>query len=106
MSEKDIYKKTIKCLTDKTQEIKTLGGRSKFSILLKNNIITITNSSGNAKNIDEELFQQVAKRYLEMSDDLKNKTSSYTDPTWIKCPSRIFSPYVAALIKYAIKNIN
>jgi hypothetical protein len=80
----------------------TLGGRSFFYVLKKGDEIEITNSTGKVRFIDEKEFNRVLKRFKLLSEKgMHAKASYYTDQNWDKkeCPSRIFSPYVAMIIK-------
>jgi hypothetical protein len=83
-----------------TQNIfKTLGGRSKFKVKVIGNVFEITNSRGKIYKVDEELFNMVLKRYHELDSKFRFKTNQYTDPIWAKCPNRVASVYIAAIIK-------
>jgi hypothetical protein len=77
----------------------TLGGRSQFSVSKHNNIVEVINSSGRRLVINENHLREVKKRYDQLPVQNRFKASSYTDPNWDNRPSRIFSPYVASIIK-------
>ncbi len=77
----------------------TLGGRSRFSVSKNDQIIEVTNSSGRRLVITEDHLRKVINRYDQLPVQNRFKTSMYTDTTWKNCPSRIFSPYVASILK-------
>lgn len=83
-------------------EYKTLGGRSKFKVKIKGNIFEIINSRGKIYEVDEELFKMVLNRYQELDTQFRFKANQYTDPIWAKCPNRVASVYIAAILRQVI----
>ena len=81
---------------------RTIGKRSNFSVVSKDDKLIITNSGKNVGEIDFAFFEKVFERYNK-SDQKKHFASNYTDTKWKECPSRIFAPYVASIIKDLIE---
>jgi len=86
-------------------EIRNLGKRSQFimSIRFENGMMElfIINSGGSTSIVTEDSWNAVLERYFSLEEKSRTRTSSYTDPAWtIGNPSRVFSPYIAAIIDY------
>ena len=99
MQYKKSFQKAILKFKTKVNNHPTLGRRSSFSVVSQGNILIITNSKKNKKEIDETIFEKVFNRFQNDEINIKKSTSYFTDPKWDECPSRIFSPYVASIIK-------
>ena len=81
-------------------KFQTLGKRSQFDAQYDRlNSIKITNSSGNTLTINEERLKRIFERYVAEPTDMKHMASYYSDPKWPTTPSRIFAPYVPAILR-------
>ena len=94
-----MYNKILNQINKKIK-VKTLGGQSYFWVEKIENRFQIINSSNNIYPVDSSLFQLVFKRYKGLKIEDRFKASQYTHPKWFKCPNRVASGYIAALIKY------
>ena len=93
-----MYAKYLKKIT--THNVyNTLGGRSNFKVKINENLIEITNSRDKKYIVDEELFNKILKRFQELDPESRFKTNQYTDPIWDKCPNRVASVYIAAILR-------
>jgi hypothetical protein len=102
MKHKNYFPKAILKFKTKVNNHQTLGRRSSFSVISQENILIITNSKKNKKAIDKVFFEKVFNRFQNDEENNKKNTSYFTDPKWNECPSRIFAPYVASIIKEMI----
>lgn len=84
----------------------TLGGNALVSFFLpKDELgIGIMNSSGSEYILSREECQKIIDRYSSLSALNRNRAIYYTDPEWPITPSRIFAPYLPALIKVFINS--
>ena len=94
-----MYNKILSQLTKKIK-ILTLGKTSFFWVERNGNIFQIINSKNKTYPVDLELFKLILERYKSLKIEIRFKTGQYTDPKWKDCPSRNFSPYVAAIIRH------
>ena len=94
-----MYNKILSQLNKKIK-IKTLGGKSFFWVERIENKFKIINSSNNIYPVDSVLFHLVFQRYNTLEFIDRYKSSQYTHPKWIKCPNRVASGYLVAVIKY------
>ena len=77
----------------------TLKNRSRFRVNVIGDLLVITNSSGSQYKVTELLFNKVLQRFNTLNQNDRFTSSQYTDPTWVECPNRITSVYIAAIIK-------
>jgi hypothetical protein len=101
MTEK-IFQKAILKFNNCNTKHKTLAKRSSFQVKSNSNKLIIINSRNKFFEVDYKFFERVINRYNN-SDQKKYFTSNYTDTNWKGCPSRIFAPYVASIIKDLIE---
>jgi hypothetical protein len=91
--------KNIIELHTKKKKYSTLGGRSYFFLIGKNNELIFQNSQNKQYRVNEHLFSEVFTRYNNANPKDKHMTSYYTFNKWISCPGKIVCPYVASVIK-------
>ena len=83
-----------------SKQLPTLGGRSSFTVRVTHGRVELGTSRGGVLVLSQELLSCVSNRRKSLPVSIRNISSQYVDPTWCGCPNRVFSPYVAALIRY------
>jgi len=84
--------------------ISTLGRRSEIKVCVNDNHILVQNSGSNILSINEQHWNAVMERIAQLPPEERERTSRYIQGTqphnWEKCPNRIFSPYIPAVVRY------
>ena len=83
-----------------SKQLPTLGGRSSFTVRVTHGRVELVTSRDGVLVLSQELLRSVSNRRKSLPVSIRNISSQYVDPTWCGCPNRVFSPYVAALIRY------
>lgn len=101
------FKEALNQLIGNEIVIPTLGGKSKLKIKVENNLIYITNSKNNKLGIDKLHWDKVMGRLNDLPQDERAMSSRYADGkkqyNWMKCPNRVFSIYLPAIVKHLSK---
>lgn len=84
----------------------TIKGQSDFKVKTDGQNLLIITSGGKVFYANQAFFDKAYKRYYELDEIERRKTSSYTDPEWRSCPNRIFSPYIASIIHSMQGSVN
>jgi hypothetical protein len=83
--------------------VETLGRRSHFIVTRDRNGIMITNSGKSSQLLTEAHLDAVCRRYTSLlKSGRQHMASEYVDPNWPERPSRIFSPYVASIVRWRL----
>ncbi len=83
-------------------KLKTLGGRSSFTVTNRNRVVTIINSRGRELILTDVLVSIVLDRYKSLPIERRLMSSEYVDPKWPDVPNRVFCFYIARLIDHIL----
>jgi hypothetical protein len=86
----------IKNAINGTVILPTLGRQSTFTVINKNNVLTIINAANSRHTPTTEQVNRVYNRYQKLGSD-RLQASQYTRPIW-DGGNMIFDPYIAKII--------